>query len=211
MVHDRAYTSIIACECMGCGNMALLHFKPKCRSGVLTLLQRRSRRSLALKRNTSKDMSHTANPSSRRMSLDKAQSRKALGSQKALDTHQTLQGNGVADSHQKPTGTAVNPLADVETGQMRHGTAVDGTEDVKRSSNSGVDMYLSFLPAFLTCDATSMLLVVLWLSSCCNVIVTTCVVMTRDHRHSSARQHAASVHIGLRSFHRGKHLAEVSA
>lgn len=93
-------------------------------------------------------MSHTANASSRRMSLDKAQSRKALGSQKALNSHQTLQSNGVADSHQKPTGTAMNPLADVETGQMHHGTAVDGSEDVKRSSNSGGDMYLCFLSSF---------------------------------------------------------------
>lgn len=106
------------------------------------MLQRRSRRSLALKGSTNKDLSHTANASSRRASLDKAQSRKALGSQETLDTHQTLQGNGVADSHQKPTGTAMNPLADVETGQMHHDTAVNGTEGGKPTSNSGVWTYL---------------------------------------------------------------------
>ncbi|KAL3144459.1 hypothetical protein ABBQ32_004202 [Trebouxia sp. C0010 RCD-2024] len=98
--------------------------------------ERRSRRSLALKRKSSRDLGHTADPSSRRASLDKAASRKALGSQKALNTQQTLQGNGVADGHQKPAGTAVNPLADVETGQMRHGTAADGTEVVKGSTNA---------------------------------------------------------------------------
>ena len=129
------------------------------------LLQRRSRRSLALKQNTSKDMSHTANLSSRRSSLDKAQSRKALGSQKALNSHQTLQGNGIADGHQKPTGTAMNPLADVETGQMHHGTPEDGTEDVKRTSNSGVAIYLCSLSSFLTCAAISILLSALRLGS----------------------------------------------
>lgn len=91
-------------------------------------------------------MHHTADPSSRRASLDKAQSRKALGSQKALNTQQTLQGSGVADGHQKPAGTAMNPLADVETGQMHHATAADGTEAVKGTTNAGVDTcaYASF-------------------------------------------------------------------
>ena len=129
--------------------------EPHCKSPVLALLQRHSRQSLALKRNTSKDMSRSAHPSSRRLSLDKAQSRKALGSQKALNTHQTLQGNGVADGHQKPTGTAMNPLADVETGQMHHGSPVDGTQDVKRSNNSGMTVLLS---SFLACAAISILL-----------------------------------------------------
>ena len=170
VVHERAYTSSMACDA---GSLALVHQKPKWRSRVLTLLQRRSRRSLALKRSTSKDMSHAANPSSRRMSLDKAQSRKALGSQKALSTHQTLQGNGVADSHQKPTGTAVNPVADVETGQMQHGTAVDGTGDVKRSSNSGVVICIcvSCPPFHLPSQ---------WLlqsPSCCQVCGSACAVV----------------------------------
>ena len=82
-------------------------------------------------------MGHTANPNSRRASLDKAQSRKALGSQKALNmlfAVRTLQ--------QKPAGTAVNPLADVETGQMHHSTAADGTETVKGTSNAGADVIL---------------------------------------------------------------------
>lgn len=109
------------------------------------MLQRRSRRSLALKGRSNKDMSQTANASSRRASLDKAQSRKALGSQKTLDTHQNLQGNGVADSHQKPTGTAMNPLADVETGQMHH-----GTENGKTTSNSGVYTLVHWLLFFST-------------------------------------------------------------
>ena len=71
------------------------------------------------------------------MSLEKAQSRKALGSQKALNSQQTLEGNGIADEHQKPTGTAVNPLADVETGQMHENSATNGHGTLQPSSNSG--------------------------------------------------------------------------
>ena len=134
-----------------------------------TFLQRRSRRSLALKRGTSRDMSHSANPSARRLSLEKAQSRKALGSQKALNTHQTLEGNGIANNHQKPTGTAVDTLADVETGQMHHGTTVDGTDTVKPSSNSGLCHDIRFSCSSLsTCPIISLFAASLRL--CCIVV-----------------------------------------
>lgn len=83
------------------------------------LLQRRSRRSLALKQTSRGDLSPEAARSARRLSLDKAQSRQ--GSQKVLDSAQTLENNGIAADHQKPSGTTINPLADVETGQMANG------------------------------------------------------------------------------------------
>lgn len=82
-------------------------------------------------------MSQTTNLSSRRMSLEKAQSRKTLDSQKALNSQQTLEGNGIADGHQKPTGTAVNTLADVETGQMHHNSTTNGHGTLQPRSNSG--------------------------------------------------------------------------
>ena len=83
------------------------------------MLQRRSRRSLALKQTSRGDLSPEAARSARRLSLDKAQSRQ--GSQKVLDSAQTLENNGIAADHQKPSGTTMNPLADVETGQMANG------------------------------------------------------------------------------------------
>lgn len=83
------------------------------------LLQRRSRRSLALKQTSRGDLSPEAARSARRLSLDKAQSRQS--SQKVLDSAQTLENNGIAADHQKPSGTTMNPLADVETGQMANG------------------------------------------------------------------------------------------
>ncbi len=92
------------------------------------LLQRRSRRSLALRGASRGDLTgnnNSASLSNRRLSLEKAQLRKAASSQKALDSRQTLEGRGIADGHQKPSGTAVNPLADVETGQMHLDTAME--------------------------------------------------------------------------------------
>ena len=91
------------------------------------LLQRRSRRSLALRGASRGDLTGNNNSaalSNRRLSLEKAQSQKAASSQKALDSRQTLEGRGIA-GHQKPCGTAVNPLADVETGQMHLDTAME--------------------------------------------------------------------------------------
>ena len=70
------------------------------------------------------------------MSLEAA-SKKTLSSQKRLNTQQTLDGNGIAAGHQKPTGTAVNTLADVETGQMHHDSSVNGNGAVQHSSNAG--------------------------------------------------------------------------
>ncbi len=89
-------------------------------------LQRRSRRNLALK-GSSKNISDGNNSalSQRRLSLEKAQSRKSLGSQKALDSRQTLESHGVADGHQKPSGTTMSPLADVETGQVHLDSAME--------------------------------------------------------------------------------------
>ncbi|DBB05992.1 hypothetical protein WJX82_004698 [Trebouxia sp. C0006] len=89
--------------------------------------QRRSRRSLALRGASKGDLTanNSAALSNRRLSLEKAQSRKAASSQKALDSRQTLEGQGIADGHQKPPGTAVNPLADVETGQLHLDTAME--------------------------------------------------------------------------------------
>ena len=79
--------------------------------------------------------------SSRRLSLEKAQSRKAAGSQKALDSRQALEGQGIANGHQKPSGTTVNPLADVETGQMHLDPAMEtgdlSTHSQATSNNAG--------------------------------------------------------------------------
>ena len=107
------------------------------------LLQRRSRRSLALRGASRGDLTgnNTAALSSRRLSLEKAQSRKAAGSQKALDSRQALEGRGIADGHQKPSGTTVNPVADVETGQMHLDTAMEtgdtATQSRATSDNAG--------------------------------------------------------------------------
>ena len=105
-----------------------------CSSGV----QRRSRRNLALKRTPTDGSigSSDAALSKRRLSLEKAQSRKSVGSQQTLDSRQTLEGNGVADGHQKPSGTTVNPLADVETGQMHLDSAME-TGDMQHARSAG--------------------------------------------------------------------------
>jgi len=110
---------------------------------VSILLQRRSRRSLALRGASRGDLTgnNAAALSSRRLSLEKAQSRKAAGSQKALDSRQALEGRGIADGHQKPSGTTVNPVADVETGQMHLDTAMEtgdmATQSRATSNNAG--------------------------------------------------------------------------
>lgn len=100
--------------------------------------QRRSRRNLALKRTPTDGSigSSDAALSKRRLSLEKAQSRKSVGSQQTLDSRQTLEGNGVADGHQKPSGTTVNPLADVETGQMHLDSAME-TGDMQHARSAG--------------------------------------------------------------------------
>ena len=112
---------------------ALFPVVQHCSSGV----QRRSRRNLALKRTPTEGSigSSDAVLSKRRLSLEKAQSRKSVGSQQARDSRQTLEGNGVADGHQKPSGTTVNPLADVETGQMHLDSAME-TGDMQHARNA---------------------------------------------------------------------------
>lgn len=128
---------------------------PACASAehVWVLLQKRSRRSLALRGASRGDLTgnNSAALSSRRLSLEKAQSRKAAGSQKALDSRQTLEGRGIANGHQKPAGTAVNPVADVETGQMHLDTAMEtsglATHSQPTPSNAG-GFALTFCPGF---------------------------------------------------------------
>ena len=107
-------------------------------------MQNKSRRSLALKNSRSNLGDNSAALSQRRLSLEKAQSKKALGSQKALDSKQTLENNGIADGHTKPPGTAVNPVADVETGQMHQG--LNGERQV---SNAGTLQAESVLQSLL--------------------------------------------------------------
>ncbi len=120
------------------------------------LLQRRSRRSLALRGASRGDLTgnNSAALSSRRLSLEKAQSRKAASSQKALDSRQTLEAQGIADGHQKPPGTAVNPLADVETGQMHLDTAMetgDLASHTQASSNNAGGCSFYFLVWLCLC------------------------------------------------------------
>lgn len=75
----------------------------------MLLLQRRSRRSLALQGASNKNLDRI---SSRRQSLDKAASRRSLDSRQ-----NSREAIGLTNGHQKPEGTSVNPEADIERGQ----------------------------------------------------------------------------------------------
>ena len=133
------------CICSACVGLVArtAHVNISSAERVSILLQRRSRRSLALRGASRGDLTgnNPAALSSRRLSLEKAQSRKAASSQKALDSRQALEGHGIADGHQKPSGTVVNPLADVETGQMHLDTAMEtgdlATHSQATSNNAG--------------------------------------------------------------------------
>ena len=71
-------------------------------------MQRRSKRNIALQGASANNFDRI---SSRRQSLDKAASRRSL------ENGNSHEAEGLANEHQKPEGTTINPIADVERGQ----------------------------------------------------------------------------------------------